>query len=95
MPKNVVRAEIPRLQWKNLDWARFLEAYSQWQAVILEGCASARSWELPELARCYDTEQARCAVKATKEPDRVSAGVAQPRVSMPPLQPCLSMLSPH
>jgi hypothetical protein len=51
--------QIPRLDSKNLDWARFLEVYSQWQAVVLEGCASPGSWELPELARCYDSEHAR------------------------------------
>ena len=58
-------AEIPRLEFEVLDRRRFMEVYSAWQAVVIEGCTSAEAhaqWDASELSQLYSSERAKAVV---------------------------------
>ena len=65
MKRGLQTPDIPRLDFKSLDWINFYEHYSQFQALIIEGCATPEShdaWDVSELSKLYATERGKAAV---------------------------------
>ena len=66
MSKRKSEGQIPRVDFNSVGWTRFREIYSDWQAVVVEGCTSTAGahakWCLSELSSYYGSARARAVV---------------------------------
>ena len=64
-PKRGRAVGIPRLEWKSLEWGHFSDAYSRFQAVLIQGCTTTVAhdkWDASQLSKLYASERGKMIV---------------------------------